>query len=172
MFYAQNFFNCIKWTPPQQYSNTWLLLHSNVLLWMICHMNKDRTQEEVKLQTEKNNLHWYEAMFHFATASALHANRKYVKRKMNNKNASNTFIIVNIHALYSNTQYNLLTATGQLDHLQSHVERAQANLICPRMLHLFLCFWCFYTITKWSLNMPSSMEPLCTQKCKFRGPSF
>lgn len=71
---------------------------------------------------------------------AIHANRKYVKGKTNNKNASNAFIIVNIHALYSNTQYNLLTATGQLDHLQSHVERAQANLICPRMLHLFLGF--------------------------------
>lgn len=68
------------------------------------------------------------------------ANRKYVKREMNNKNASNAFIIVNKHVLYSNTQYNLLNATGQLDHLQSYVERAQANLICPRMLHLFLCF--------------------------------
>lgn len=71
---------------------------------------------------------------------APHANRKYVKRKRNNKNVPNAFIIVNIHALYSDAQYNLLTATGQLDHLQSHVERAQANLICPRMLHLFLGF--------------------------------
>lgn len=80
---------------------------------------------------------------------------------MNNKNDSNAFIIVNIHALYSNTHYNLLNATGQLDHLQSHVERAQANLICPRMLHLFLFLMFLYhykMITKHALQYEASVQ--------------
>ena len=57
-----------------------------------------------------------------------------------NKTTSNVLILVNMYALCSNTQCNLLTATGQLDHLQLHVERAPANLIAPRMAHLFLVF--------------------------------
>lgn len=51
-------------------------------------------------------------------------------------------IVINIYAFGSSTQCNLLIATGQLDHLQLHVEGARANLIA-QMVHLFLVFYVF-----------------------------